>query len=38
MTGLEKRGDHYENDLYDKAKVNLRLTVRGGIGEIDIIG
>lgn len=38
VTGLEKRGDHYENDLYDKAKVNLRLTVRGGIGEIDIIG
>jgi len=38
VSGLEKRGDHYENDLYDKAKVNLRLKVEGGIGEIRIIG
>lgn len=37
VTGLDKHGDHYENDLYDKAKVNLRLKVNGGIGEINII-
>lgn len=38
VTGLEKRGDHYENNAYDKAKTNIHLTVDGGIGEIDIIG
>jgi hypothetical protein len=38
VTGLEKRGDHYENSLYDNAKVNVRLKVRGGIGEIQLIG
>jgi hypothetical protein len=38
ITGLTKREDHYENDLYDKAKVNVRLKVEGGIGEIRIIG
>lgn len=36
ITGLTKHGDHYENDLYDKAKVNVRLKVEGGIGEIRI--
>jgi hypothetical protein len=38
VTGLEKTGDHYENSLYDKAKVNLRLKVEGGIGQINILG
>lgn len=38
VSGLEKQGDHYENDLYDKAKVNVRLKVEGGVGEIRIIG
>ena len=38
ISGLEKRGDHYENSLYDKAKANVRLNVSGGIGEIRIIG
>ncbi len=38
VSGLEKRGDHYENSLYDNAKVNVRLKVDGGIGEIRIIG
>lgn len=38
VTGLEKRGDHYENNLYDNAKANIRLKVDGGIGEIRIIG
>ncbi len=37
VSGLEKRGDHYENSLYDNAKVNMRLRVEGGIGEIRII-
>jgi hypothetical protein len=36
VTGLTKQGDHWENDLYDKAKVNIRLEVNGGVGEIRI--
>ena len=35
---IEKRGDYYQNDLWDNAKVNVRLKVQGGIGEIKIIG
>lgn len=38
VTGLEKHGNYYENNLYDNAKVNVRLNVRGGIGEIQLIG
>jgi len=38
VTGLQKEGDHWENDLYDKAKVNVRVEVNGGIGEIRLIG
>jgi N-terminal domain of toast_rack, DUF2154 len=38
VTGLEKKGGASENDLYDNAKVNVRLKVEGGIGEIRIIG
>jgi hypothetical protein len=37
VTGLEKQGDHWQNNLYDNAKVNVRLKVQGGIGEIRII-
>jgi hypothetical protein len=37
VTGLEKHGDHWENDLYDKAKVNVRIEVNGGIGEIRLM-
>jgi N-terminal domain of toast_rack, DUF2154 len=37
VTGLDKKGDHWENNLYDKAKVNVRIKVEGGIGEIRII-
>ncbi len=37
VTGLDKKEDHWENNLYDKAKVNVRLKVEGGIGEIRII-
>jgi hypothetical protein len=38
INGLSKHEDHYENDLYDKTRVNIRLKVDGGIGEIRIIG
>ena len=38
VTGLQKDGDHWENDLYQKAKVNVRIEVEGGIGEIRLIG
>jgi len=38
VSGLEKKGQYYENSLYDNAKVNVRLKVEGGIGEIRIIG
>ncbi|MBV8569067.1 MAG: hypothetical protein JO319_00505 [Acidobacteriaceae bacterium] len=38
VTGLNKgNGNQWQNDLYDKAKVNVRVTVEGGIGEIRII-
>ncbi len=37
VTGLDKKEDHWENSLYDKAKVNVHLKVEGGIGEIRII-
>lgn len=36
ITGLEKHGDHWENDLYNKSKVTVKLEVNGGIGEIKI--
>ena len=38
VSGLEKRGDYYENAEYGRAKVSVRLKVHGGIGEIRIIG
>ncbi|HEY7208981.1 MAG TPA: toast rack family protein [Bryobacteraceae bacterium] len=38
VTGLEKKDSHWENSLYDKGKVNVRLKVQGGIGEIRIVG
>jgi N-terminal domain of toast_rack, DUF2154 len=38
ITGLDKQGDHYQNSLYDKSKVNLNLKVDGGIGQIRVIG
>ncbi|MBV9441594.1 MAG: hypothetical protein JO217_02755 [Acidobacteriaceae bacterium] len=37
VTGLDKRDGYYQNDLWDKAKVNIHLKVQGGIGEIRII-
>lgn len=38
VTGLDNRGDHYENSQYGHSNVNVRLRVEGGIGEIRIIG
>lgn len=38
VTGLEQKNGAWENSLYDNAKVNVRLKVEGGIGEIRIIG
>lgn len=37
VTGLDKEGDHWQNSLYDNGKVNVRVKVQGGIGEIRII-
>jgi len=36
VSGLEKHGDHWENDQYNKAKVSVKVAVHGGIGEIKI--
>ena len=36
VTGLQKQGDHWENDLYNKAPVTVKVDVNGGIGEINI--
>ncbi len=38
ITGLSQKDGAWENDLYDNAKVNVRLKVESGIGEIRIIG
>ena len=38
VTGLEKHGDHYENNLLDKAPITVHLRVEGGIGQIQIEG
>ncbi len=38
VTGLEKQDNHWQNRLYDNAKINVHLKVEGGIGEIRIIG
>jgi hypothetical protein len=38
VTGLEKHGDHWENDLYNKSNVTVKVQVNGGIGEIRISG
>jgi N-terminal domain of toast_rack, DUF2154 len=37
VRGLHKQGDIWRNDLYDTAKVTVRVKVNGGIGEIRII-
>lgn len=37
-SGLRKEGGHWVNDAYDKSKVKVHLDVRGGVGEINLIG
>jgi N-terminal domain of toast_rack, DUF2154 len=37
VTGLDKKDDHWQNNLYDNAKVKVHVKVEGGIGEIRII-
>lgn len=37
VTGLEKHGDYWQNPSFDNSKVNVRVKVEGGIGEIRII-
>ena len=36
--GLRKEGDHWVNDAHDRAKVQIRVDVQGGIGQITLIG
>jgi predicted membrane protein len=36
VTGLQKQGGHWENDLYNKANVTVKVDVNGGIGQINI--
>ncbi len=35
--GLKRRGDSYVNEAYDDSKVTLRLDIKGGIGQINLI-
>jgi hypothetical protein len=37
VTGLEKKDNHWENAIYDSAKVTVRVKVEGGIGQIRIL-
>jgi hypothetical protein len=36
--GLSRNGDRYVNAAFGKAPVSIRLEVRGGIGQINLIG
>jgi hypothetical protein len=37
VTGLQKSGDHYVNEAYERAKVRIRLDIQGGVGSIKLI-
>jgi hypothetical protein len=37
MRGLRQEGRHWVNDLYGSSKTQIRLDVRGGIGEINVL-
>jgi predicted membrane protein len=37
VDGLQKKGDHWENDAYETAKYTVQVKVTGGIGNIKII-
>jgi hypothetical protein len=38
VRGMQKIGDHWVNEVYDTAKVKVRVDVNGGIGRIELIG
>jgi hypothetical protein len=38
VTGLTKRGSQWVNDQFEKAKTTIRVDVRGGVGQINLIG
>jgi hypothetical protein len=35
--GLKHDGDEYTNDAYGKSPVNIRVTIKGGVGEITLV-
>jgi hypothetical protein len=37
VSGLEKRNDRWINPGHENAPVTIRLDVKGGIGQIDVI-
>ena len=37
VTGLNKDGDRYTNEAYERASVHIRLDVQGGVGTIKLI-
>jgi hypothetical protein len=37
VRGLRAEGDHWVNDVYGKSAVQIRLDVRGGVGQINLI-
>ncbi len=38
VNNLRKEGNRYVNDAYGKTKPTIRLDVRGGVGQINLIG
>ncbi len=36
VSGLNKRGSHYENELFERAKRTMDVSVNGGVGSIRI--
>ena len=37
VRGLQKRGDHWENELRADSPITIRVDVKGGVGEIDLV-
>jgi len=35
--GLAKRGDHWVTDAYEQPGPKIRITVHGGIGQINLV-
>jgi hypothetical protein len=38
VTGLTKRGSQWVNEQFEKSKTTVRVDVRGGVGQINLIG